>query len=57
MGRRDDSFTASANDVGATSQGACGAQSYYDNISNGGTQSANAQGVQNHALTSKITKT
>ena len=37
MGRRDDSFTASANDVGATSQGACGAQSYYDNISNGGT--------------------
>ena len=41
MGRREDSFTGSANDVGVTSQGGCGTQSYYDNTSNGGTQSAN----------------
>lgn len=52
MGRREDSFNGSSNDVGVNSHG--GAQSYYDNTSNGGTQSANNQGVQNHALTSKI---
>jgi len=44
MGRRDDSFAGSANDGALASQAGCGAQSYYDNTSNGGTLSANNQG-------------